>query len=287
MSVERRSTDAVGGFHVFLDELRKVPAFFRRDLLVLLSYRLAFVGDWVNLVLQVVIFYFVGRMIDPSRLPVVGGVRVSYMEFVAVGIALTSFVQISLGRVVSVIRTEQMLGTLEALIVTPTSFTTIQLGSVAYDLVYIPIRIGLFLGLASVAFDVHIVASGFIPALTIVAFFIPFVWGLGAVGAAGVLTFRRGSGLVGVGVSALTIASGTYFPLSVLPAWLRWVAAHNPITLSLDGLREVLLAGTGWASVFPTIRVLAPVAAVSLAVGIVALRLAIRRERRLGTLGSY
>lgn len=272
---------------VLAEELRKVPAFFRRDVLVLFSYRLAFIGDWLNLILQVVVFYFVGRMIDPARLPVVGGVRVSYMEFVAIGIALTSFVQISLGRVVSVIRTEQMMGTLEALVVTPTTLTTIQLGSVAYDLVYIPIRIALFLALAAAVFDVHLVLSGVGPALAILAFFIPFVWGLGALGAAGVMTLRRGAGFVGIGVTALTIASGTYFPVSLLPDWLAWFARHNPITLSLDGMRLALLSGAGWSAVLPAIRVVAPVAVVSLAVGIGALRFAVRRERRLGTLGTY
>jgi ABC-2 type transport system permease protein len=274
-------------FRVFREELAKVPAFFRRDLLVLFSYRLAFVGDWLNLILQVVVFYFVGRMIDPARLPVVGGVRVSYMEFVAIGISLTSFVQISLGRVVSVIRSEQMMGTLEALVVTPTTLTTIQLGSVAYDLVYIPIRIALFLAFSAAVFDVHIVVTGVGPAIGILVFFIPFVWGLGALGAAGVMTLRRGAGFVGVGLTVLTIASGTYFPVSLLPDWLRWVARHNPITLSLDGMRLALLSGAGWQAVVPAIRVVAPVAVVSLAVGIAALRFALRRERRLGTLGTY
>jgi ABC-2 type transport system permease protein len=272
---------------VFVEELRKVPAFFRRDLLVLFSYRFAFVGDWLNLILQVVIFYFVGKMVDPSNLPVIRGVRVSYMEFVAVGIALTSFVQISLGRVISVIRGEQMMGTLEALVVTPTTLTTLQLGSVAYDLVYIPIRIALFLAFASVVFDVHLVLFGLGPAAGVLLFFIPFVWGLGALGAAGVMTFRRGAGFVGIGLSVLTIASGTYFPVALLPGWLEWVARHNPITLALHATRLALLGGAGWEAVLPAIRVLAPVALVSIVIGVFALRAAVRRERRLGTLGLY
>lgn len=272
---------------VFFEELRKVPAFFRRDLLVLFSYRFAFVGDWLNLILQVVIFYFVGRMVDPASLPVVNGVRVSYMEFVAIGIALTSFVQVSLGRVISVIRGEQMMGTLEALVVTPTTLTTLQLGSVAYDLVYIPIRIALFLAFASAVFDVHIVLSGLGPAAGVLVFFIPFVWGLGALGAAGVMTFRRGAGFVGIGLSVLTIASGTYFPVTLLPVWLEWIARHNPITLALEATRLALLGGAGWDAVLPAIRVLAPVALVSIAIGVFALRAAVRRERRLGTLGLY
>jgi ABC-2 type transport system permease protein len=279
--------DRLRKIYVFFEELRKVPAFFRRDLIVLFSYRFAFVGDWVNLILQVVVFYFVGQMIDPSDLPVVRGAQVSYMEYVVVGIALTSFVQVSLGRVIAVIRGEQMMGTLEALVVTPTTLTTLQLGSVAYDLVYIPIRIALFLAFAAVAFDVNIVLSGLGPAAGILLFFIPFVWGLGALGAAGVMTFRRGAGFVGIGLTVLTIASGTYFPITLLPPWLEWIARHNPITLALLGTRLALLGGAGWEAAVPAIRVLAPVALITISVGVFALRGAVRRERRLGTLGLY
>ena len=50
-------------------ELRKLPAFVRRDFLVAWSYRLPFVGDWIGLALQAFMFYFVGLMVDPSKLP--------------------------------------------------------------------------------------------------------------------------------------------------------------------------------------------------------------------------
>ena len=50
-------------------ELRKLPAFVRRDFLVAWSYRLPFIGDWIGLALQAFTFYFVGLMVDPSTLP--------------------------------------------------------------------------------------------------------------------------------------------------------------------------------------------------------------------------
>ena len=121
-------------WRALLGEIRKLPAFFRRDVLVLWSYRLAFVSDWVNLVVQVVMFYFVGQLIPPSSIPQFGGDPTSYLEFVAVGIAIGSFMQIGLGRIATLMRQEQLMGTLEALLMTPTAPTTLQLGSVAYDL---------------------------------------------------------------------------------------------------------------------------------------------------------
>ena len=85
-------------------------------------------------------FYFVGLMVDPAKLPSYGGRHATYMEFAAAGIALTAFIQVGLGRVGTAIRQEQLTGTLESVLMTPTSFSTIQVGSTVYDLIYVPIR---------------------------------------------------------------------------------------------------------------------------------------------------
>jgi len=76
-------------------------------------------------------------------------------------------------------------------------------------------------------------------------------------------------------------------PIALLPDWLEWIMAVNPIAIALDGIREALLGGRGWSGVGPALLVLAPLSALSLAIGVTAFRLALRRERRLGTLGLY
>lgn len=269
-----------------VEDVRKIPAFIRRDLLVTWSYRTAFIADWVNLIVQVGLFYFMSRLVDSSKVPQFDG-RTGYLEFVAVGIAFSSFVQAALGRVVAAIRNEQLMGTLESLLVTPTAPGMLQLGSVAYDLVYVPLRTAIFLVLMTATFGLHIHASGLLPALVILLAFIPFSWGIGVVSAAGVLTLRRGSGLTGIGGTLLTLASGAYFPLTVFPGWLRSVARYNPLTVALNGARDALLGAEGWKVVWTPLVVLVPLAAATLAVGTFAFRLAIARERRRGTLFLY
>jgi ABC-2 type transport system permease protein len=276
-----------GRVSLVLEEARKIPAFVRRDFLVAWSYRMAFFSDWVTIILQVALFYFVGRLIDPARLPTFGGARVSYFQFVVVGIALASFLYVGLGRVVTVIRTEQLMGTLESLLLTPTSPLTLQLGSVAYDLLYLPVRTVIFLLLAWVLLGARFSLSGLGPAMSVLLAFIPVVWGLGMVSAAGVLTFRRGAGVVGLGTVALTATSSTYFPIEVLPGWLEAVAHLNPITIALGATREALLGRAGFIDVLPAILTLAPMAVVSLVLGVFAFRMALRRERRRGSLGLY
>jgi hypothetical protein len=52
-------------------------------------------------------------------------------------------------------------------------------------------------------------------------------------------------------------------------------------------VRRALLGDAGWAEVLPTIAILIPLSAVSLVLGVLSFRWALRRERRKGTLGLY
>ncbi len=272
---------------LLLEEAAKLPAFLRRDLLVTLSYRVAFVADLFSLFTQALLFYFVGRMIQPGSLPSFGGSRVEYLEFVAIGIAVSVFVQLGLGRVAAAFRAEQLMGTLESMLTTPTSPATIQLGSVVFDLVYVPIRTACFLGVMVAAFGIDLAVGGLLPAFVLLLAFIPFVWGLGVLSAAAILTFRRGGGVTGIVGTLLALASGAYFPLALLPGWAETLARGNPIAIVLDGLRGLLLGGEGWTSILPELALLVPVSAASLGVGILAFRAALARERGRGTIGLY
>lgn len=268
-------------------ELRKLPAFVRRDFLIAWSYRMSFVTDVVGIVGQALLFYFVGLMVDESVLPTYQGTQVTYLEFAAVGMALSVFVQFGLQRVAAAVRAEQLMGTLESLLTSPTAVPTIQVGSVAFDLVYMPLRLIVFLGALALAFGLGFEPSGLLPATAVLVAFLPFVWGLGVVSAAVTLTFRRGGGMIGMGLLGLGLISGAYFPVTLLPGWLEATAAANPIALAIDGMRDALLGGAGWAAVGPAVAVLAPLSVVSLALGLAAFRLALRRERRIGTVGQY
>ena len=49
-------------------EARKVPAFVRRDLLTMLSYRVAFVSDLLYVGVQALVFAFIAKLVDPRML---------------------------------------------------------------------------------------------------------------------------------------------------------------------------------------------------------------------------
>jgi ABC-2 type transport system permease protein len=140
--------------------------------------------------------------------------------------------------------------------------------------------LGLVFGL-----DYH--ASGVLPAAVLVLAFVPSMWGIGLALAGAILTFRRGSGATTIGTALLSLSSSAFFPLSALPHWLAAIAALNPLTIVIRGLRDALLGGTAWSGVGGHLLVLVPASALAIGLGIVCFQLAIARERRHGTLGAY
>jgi len=269
------------------EELAKIPAFFRRDLLVLWSYRTAFFADWANLFVQVLVFYFVGRIVPADTLPRFDGRAVSYFEFVAVALILTSFMQVTLSRLVGVVQAEQLMGTLDSLFVTPTAPITFMAGSVAYDVLYVPLRTAVFMLITGGILGVDYNVGGLLPAAVILLVFLPFTWGLGVISAALVLTFKRGSGTLGIAITLLILGSGAYFPVEYLPGWIQTLTQANPVTIALDAARHALLGRADWSTIWSSVVALAPMAVASLAAGVWAFRLALSRERRRGTMGMY
>jgi ABC-type polysaccharide/polyol phosphate export permease len=272
--------------HGATGEILKLGAFLRRDFLIAASYRLSFVAEFVNVIVGVAMFSLVGRMVDLRVLPSYGGVQPTYMEYVATGLVLGAFVQIGVRRVTEAIEQEQTRGTLESLLITPTSAPTILVGNVVYDLVYVPIRTVLTLLVIVVVFGLRYQASGFPAAAVFLLLFIPFVWGVGMISAAMQLTFRRGAGVFTAFITLFTVGSGAYVPVSLLPGPAAQLAPYNPVGVASYGMRESLLAG-GWSAVDGRLLALPILSAVALLAGIVILRLAMCRERRLGTIGLY
>jgi ABC-2 type transport system permease protein len=268
-------------------ELAKLGAFVRRDFQIAWSYRMSFVSEWITLAIQVAMFAYVGRLIDPAVLPTYGGVHATYMQFVTIGVAVSALMHLALGRVASGLRTEQLTGTLEPLMLTPTTPATIQFGTVLYDLIYIPLRLAVFLGVVAAVFNLSFDPSGIAPAFVLLLALMPFVWGLGVANAASALTFRRGGAGIGLMISLIALGSGAYFPLELLPHWLYVVVRLNPVAVAITGIRRELIGGEGWAILDWNLAFLALCSLVAVGLGLVAFQLALRRERRRGSLGLY
>jgi len=87
--------------------------------------------------------------------------------------------------------------------------------------------------------------------------------------------------------TAGAVLGGAYFPLDVMPEWLQKLAQFVPITHSLHALRLAMLQGHSIAMIWPSLGILAVMAAVLLPTGLWMFSRAIDKGRRDGTLVQY
>jgi len=266
--------------------LRKVRAFVRRDFLQMASYRTNFVFSVLGILFQSLTFFFFSRLVHPDTIDLApyGG---AYFPFALVGIAFYQFLAAGLGSLSDSISRAQTTGTLEALLVTPTSVTTIIFSSTIFAFSFAALRVLLYLLLGALAFDVSLAHANVPVAFLVLGLSTLNFLAIGMISASWVMVFKGGSptGFVFGGVSALL--SGVLFPRSVLYPWMRPLSVALPLTHSLEAMRGAVLMGKGLDELWPSVLALLVFAAILLPAGVAAFSLAVRRAKRTGSLIQY
>ena len=64
---------------------------------------------------------------------------------------------------------------------------------------------------------------------------------------------EKGAQLGFVAQGMMLVVSGVYYPVSVMPGWMQWIAKISPATYALRGCRASIIHGAGiaWADVWP------------------------------------
>jgi ABC-2 type transport system permease protein len=64
---------------------------------------------------------------------------------------------------------------------------------------------------------------------------------------------EKGAQLGFVAQGVMLVVSGVYYPVSVMPEWMQWIAKISPATYVLRGDRAAIVGGAGiaWADVWP------------------------------------
>jgi len=264
--------------------LLKLAAFLTRDFLSDVSYRLSFFMNIGGIVFSLLAFYYLTRMIDPQAAGLDG---MRPFEWMLVGLAFQFYFTAALYSFSARIRSEQVLGTLEAMLVSPTPTSIVIFSSAAWDFAYGAIRVLLYLGFAALLFGVRLqfgspLALGLGLVLTLLS-----SAGLGILSASFVIYFKRGDPVNFLLSGANTFLGTVFFPVEQLPAWLRPASQYLPITWSLRIVRGTLLQGHTLAEMSGELLRLAGMTALLLPLGLVAARYAIRRAKREGSLIVY
>ncbi|HEX2694530.1 MAG TPA: ABC transporter permease, partial [Acidobacteriota bacterium] len=223
--------------------LRKMGAFLHRDVIEAASYKLSFIFSIVGILLSSATFYFISRMIAPgtASLAAYGG---DYFSFALIGIAFSGPLGVFQEGLPQVVRSAQVSGTLEALLVTRTPMSVVLFGSSFYPLVFALLRTAVQLALAMAVFGMRMGHVN-VPALLVVLVLTSSCFlSLGMLSASFTLVYKLGNPVSWLFGSVSGLLGGMLFPVAVLPPWLRGLSFFLPVTHALEGLRLSLLSST-------------------------------------------
>lgn len=264
--------------------LGKMWAFVKRDFIEETSYRLAFVLQVFGLLLSVSAFFFVTKMIDPDT-PGLDGI--DPFPWMLLGISFQYYFSTALYAFASRIRDEQVLGTLEAMLVSPTPTSVVVFASATWDFLWGGLRVILYLVIAKLVFGIPLHFEGLGPLVVGIALTLLSSAGIGILSASFILYFKRGDPINMV-ISGLTMFFGSVvFPVQQLPQVLQPISQFLPITWSLKVVRGALLKGLGFAELSGELLRLAALTVVLLPAGLFLARIAIRKAKQEGSLVKY
>jgi len=266
--------------------LRTLLAFIKRDFLIEVSYRTSFLMQAFGILFGVLVWYFVSRVVQaPPTTPGLEGA--DYFSYVLVGLALLHYQSSALMSFSGKVRSEQMTGTLEAMLLTPTSIGTIVLGSSLWEFLLTSIKVLAYLLIGRLFFGVVIHPAGVLPALLIIGLTVLAFSGVGILSAAFVLYLKRGDPITYLVASGSALVGGVFYPPEDMWPWLGGWSRLLPITYALRGLRRALLRGSRFSDLVPDLQALLLFVAVLLPFGILAFRYAVRKARQEGSLVQY
>ena len=255
----------------------KALAFIRRDFQTQVSYRLGFFMRVVGMLISVSIFYFISQILGTAVSPYLQRYGTDYFHFALLGVAFYPFIGLSANSLADAVHGCQHTGTIQASL----------LMSTLWDYCWAFAESLLYLLMAGLLFQAHLDWPNMSSAALVVLLTILANAGLGFINASFVLVTKRTSPLARLLGLVTNLLAGLYYPVEVLPDWLRTLSRLIPATYSLDALRRTMLQSATLYDVRQDLLALVVFTLLLLPAGLVAFRYAVRWAKMDGSLSQF
>jgi ABC-2 type transport system permease protein len=180
---------------------------------------------------------------------------------------------------------ERWEGTIEYTFMAPLSRPVHLLGMGLFAIGYGVVRAVLLFGVVAAFFSLHLPDANYVAAVVLLMIASISFIGIGMMTAVlPLISPEKGTQLGFVAQGVLLVVSGVYYPVSVLPEWMQWLAKISPATYALDGIRDAIINGAGISAMWPDIWPLILIGIVSVPLGLEVFRRGERYAKRHGKL---
>lgn len=262
-----------------------IAAFVERDVKLGLSYPSTLLMPFVSAVVTVWGFAFLARIVNPHAPLDAGNHRIDYFTYVIVNLAFMLLLNTALQAVPAALRRDQVAGTLETMVASPTPLIAMVIASAVWPIFFAILQASAYL-LCAAAFGLQLSHVDVRLLFLFLLLGVSCTSALGVLFAAGVIAFKQQPPFTLMSGTAATLLAGVLFPISLLPAPLRMLSWLLPLTHALRGLRAAV-AGAPAAPVLGDALWLTIASAVLLPAACAALSAALNRAKCEGTLSAY
>jgi ABC-2 type transport system permease protein len=202
-----------------------------------------------------------------------------------IGAVLWAYLGIVFEILTETVAWERWEGTIEYTFMAPLSRAVHLFGMGAFGVLYGVVRTALLFTVVALFFGLSFPDADFGAALALLAVASVSFVGIGMVTAVlPLISPEKGAQLGFVAQGLLLVVSGVYYPVSVMPDWMQWLARISPATYALDGIRRAVLDGAGVSDVSDDLWPLLVMGAVAIPLGLAIFRSGERYAKRTGKL---
>jgi ABC-2 type transport system permease protein len=200
-----------------------------------------------------------------------------------VGGVIWAFLGIIFEIVTETVAWERWEGTIEYTFMAPVSRPVHLIGMGVYAVLYGLVRAAAIFVAVVLFIGLHLPHANYGAAVALLAIASISFIGVGMMTAVlPLISPEKGTQLGFVAQGLMLVVSGVYYPVSVLPAWMQWIAKVSPATYALRGNRDQILHGAGlrFGDVWP----LLVIGVLSIPIGLVVFRAGERYAKQHGKL---
>lgn len=205
--------------------------------------------------------------------------------YLVIGALFWGFMSVLFNEVANSITWERWEGTIEYTFMAPIRRITHLLGMCVFAILYGLVRTMIVLVAVALFFHFSFDQANFVSAIVVMIAASPAFIGLGLIAAVlPLLSPERGTQATHIIQGFILLVSGIYYPVTVLPTWLQYIAYVSPGTYALESARAAILQGASITEMLPNLSILLLIGVILIPVGFVVFRLAEKQAMKTGKL---
>ena len=267
--------------------LTKLWTFVKRGFAINFSYKVYAVLGILGMLIGVLRFGFMAQFLQMGNsfpaLSLYGG---NLMAYFITGGAYMSYVSVAMNSFHSAIRSEQSMGTLEYLLMSDTPLWQVLTFSGITSFLWTTLNVGMIfiflVAVFNVQMKINIWLSLFILVLSVIC-----IGGIGLTSAGIIMVTKKGDPVSWTFTTLSGLVSGVFFPISILPIWIRWTSYMMPTTYAIRALRKALLVNATFSSVKESVLILVLMSFITVPAGLLTFRWGFNKAREKGSLVEY